>query len=289
MQSDVSKLQHPLLSRRTTIQAGALGLLGLGMNHVQQLQAAIRAESTVATGAAKRIVYVFLTGGLSQQDSFDMKPLAPDNVRGEFQPISTKTPGLQICEHLPQLAQSSDKWALVRSLSHWSNEHNESYTIMLTGRSQLPPGYNENKPQPSDWPAIAAIAGRLTQRRGNLPPEIVLPKRLLNMNQGGVVIPGQFGGTMGNRHDPWFIEASSYRGNDVKDAYPDYAFRRRDEKHIVDRSKFEAPNISLPQGLTTARMNRRIDFLTSNGNGASWTTRLRRTSSTDFAKALFRC
>ena len=259
MPFEASPLQHPKISRRTTIQAGALGLLGLGMNHVQQLQAANRGKAK----AAKRVVFVFLTGGLSQQDSFDMKPLAPDNVRGEFQPISTKTPGLQICEHLPKLASRSDKWALVRSMSHQSNEHNESHTMMLTGRSQLPPGYNQNKPQPSDWPSIAAIAGRLTQRRGTLPPAVVLPQRLLNMNQGGVVIPGQFGGLMGSQHDPWFVEASPYRGNDVKGAYPKYAFRRRDERRVVDRSKFQAPTLSLPQGLTNSRMNRRVELLKS--------------------------
>ncbi|MCH2211245.1 MAG: DUF1501 domain-containing protein [Fuerstiella sp.] len=259
MQTETRKVQHPVFSRRSTIQAGALGFPGLGMNHVRQLQAASPAESA----PAKRVVYVFLTGGLSQHDSFDMKPLAPDNVRGEFQPISTKIPGLHICEHLPLLAQRAHKWALVRSLSHSSNEHNESHTIMLTGRSQLPPGYDRNKPQPGDWPSIAAIAGRLTEQRGNLPPAVVLPQRLLNMNQGGVVIPGQFAGTMGSRHDPWFIEASPYRGNDVKGAYPDYAFRRRSENRVVDRSQFKAPGLSLPEGLTTARMDRRTELLAS--------------------------
>ena len=84
VQTETRKVQHPVFSRRSTIQAGALGLLGLGMNHLRQLQAASPAESA----PAKRVVYVFLTGGLSQHDSFDMKPLAPDNVRGEFQPIS---------------------------------------------------------------------------------------------------------------------------------------------------------------------------------------------------------
>ena len=233
------------------------------MNHIQQLQAATRAESAAVTGAAKRVVYVFLTGGLSQQDSFDMKPLAPDNVRGEFQPISTKTPGLHICEHLPLLAQISDKWALLRSLSHWSNEHNESHTIMLTGRSQLSPGYNENKPQPSDWPSIAAIAGRLTQQRGNLPPAIVLPQRLINMNQGGVVIPGQFGGTMATGT----IRGSSKRRHTAattsKVRIPTTPSVARDEKRVVDRSKFKLPIFPLPQGLTTTRMNRRTDLLIS--------------------------
>ncbi len=67
---------------------------------------------------AKAVIYIFLSGGLSQIDSFDMKPEAPDLIRGEFRPIATRTPGIQICEHLPMLAERSHLWALVRSLAH---------------------------------------------------------------------------------------------------------------------------------------------------------------------------
>ena len=93
---------HPKVSRRFAIQAGSIGLLGLGMNHVQALQAApIQKRYDTTGGQAKKVIYIFLSGGLAQQDSFDMKPDAPDDIRGEFNPISTATPGLQICEHLP--------------------------------------------------------------------------------------------------------------------------------------------------------------------------------------------
>ena len=68
--------------------------------------------------AAKAVIYIFLSGGLAQHDSFDMKPDAPDLIRGEFRPIATRTPGIQICEHLPLLAERSHHWALVRSLAH---------------------------------------------------------------------------------------------------------------------------------------------------------------------------
>lgn len=246
------------IPRRAILRAGAIGSLGLDLATMQRVRAATE------SGRAKSVLFLFLSGGLSQLDSFDMKPDAPDSIRGEFKPVATKTPGVFYCEHLPHLAQHSDKLALVRSVTHWSNEHNESHTIMLTGRSELPPGYKEKKPQPTDWPSIASIGGRLTQDRSpGLPAGVVIPQRMVNMNQGGVVVPGQFGGQMGERFDPWFVEASPYRGNDVKGAYPDFAYRRRDEKRVVDNSKFQAPVLDLPEGLTNARLSRRAEMLSA--------------------------
>src|ERR1044072_318378 len=93
-------LSHPLVSRRTAIQAGAVGLLGLGMNHLELLRAASRAG-----GKARSCIYIFLSGGLAQHESFDLKPDAPAEIRGEFRPIATATPGLHICENLPGLAR----------------------------------------------------------------------------------------------------------------------------------------------------------------------------------------
>src|SRR5689334_9519704 len=96
---------HPSLTRRTAIQAGAVGLLGLGGNHLAALREA--AAGSAIAGTPRSVIFVFLSGGLAQHDSFDLKPNAPDNIRGEFQPIATRTPGIDICEHLPKLAQRS--------------------------------------------------------------------------------------------------------------------------------------------------------------------------------------
>ncbi|MCH7729318.1 MAG: DUF1501 domain-containing protein, partial [Planctomycetes bacterium] len=106
------------------LQAGAIGLLGLDMASVDQLLASQDARSV--DPAAKSVLFIFLSGGLSQLDSFDMKPHAPAEIRGEFSPVATRTPGIQICEHLPKIAAHSDKWALVRSVTHSSNEHSSS-------------------------------------------------------------------------------------------------------------------------------------------------------------------
>src|SRR5262245_10636884 len=198
---------HPRLSRRAMLQAGSVGLLGLGLNHL----AALRAADSAKAGKqprAKAVIYIFLSGGLAQQDSFDPKPDAPDNVRGEFKPIATKTPGLQVCEHLPLLAARSDRWALVRSLTHPYNEHSEGHHVMLTGRTPKPTGFDASKPKPSDWPAIAAIAADRLRPANNLPPAVVLPERLIHRT--GRVIPGQFAGIMGSQRDPWFIEAAPF-------------------------------------------------------------------------------
>src|SRR5690606_35570918 len=148
---------HPCsISRRTAVQAGAISLLGLGTNHLTALRAA---QAAPQTRPPRACIFIFLSGGLGQHDSFDLKPQAPDSIRGEFVPIATRTPGVQICEHLPMLAARSNLWSLCRSVTHSSNEHSAGHLLMLTGRSTLPPTFNASKPQPEDWPSIAAVAG----------------------------------------------------------------------------------------------------------------------------------
>ncbi|MCH9021094.1 MAG: DUF1501 domain-containing protein [Proteobacteria bacterium] len=144
------------------IQAGAVGLLGLGTNHLDALRA-VAADSDRSKSKAKRVIYIFLSGGLAQHESFDMKPDAPQAIRGEFKPIKTATPGIDICEHLPMLAQRSEHWALVRSLTHPYNEHSDGHLAMFTGRTMMPPGFDRSKPKLSDWPSIAAITSAVSR------------------------------------------------------------------------------------------------------------------------------
>ena len=143
---------HPRFSRRTTLQAGAIGLLGLGMGQVRALQSMAGEAST--TRRHKSVIYIFLSGGLAQHESFDMKPDAPVGIRGEFVPIDTSVPDIRICEHLPQLAQIAHKWSLLRSLTHPYNEHSQGHAAMLTGMTPRGRGFSGSKPQPSDYPYI---------------------------------------------------------------------------------------------------------------------------------------
>jgi len=247
---------HPRIDRRTLLEAGSLSLLGLGMNHLAPLRQA--AASPTAAPKARGVIYIFLSGGLSQIDSFDMKPLAPANIRGEFRPIDTSTPGLSICEHLPRLAERSHLWALCRSLTHPSNDHSAGHHIMLTGRSDLPRGFNPLSPEPTDWPSIASIAGDLMKHRNNLPPAAVLPDRLIHATRRAIA--GQFAGVMGARHDPWFIEVAPY-SHASYGAFPTYEFDHQDRPNAPQRAKFDAPSLSLPQSLSRSRMLRRADLL----------------------------
>ena len=230
------------------IQAGAVGLLGLGMNHLAPLRQAGAAAGTKRT-KAKSVIYIFLSGGLGQHDSFDPKPDAPDNMRGEFQPIATQTPGVQICEHLPLLAACSDKWALVRSLTHPYNEHSNGHMVMLTGRTPMPAGFDPGKPRPADWPSIAAVAGDATAA-GQQPAACGRAARTPR-HRTGRVIPGQFAGEMGSHRDPWFIDASPFNGK-TYGAFPEFEFHHETGKDRTAMLPFQAPNLSLPEGLSSS-------------------------------------
>ena len=248
---------HPQHSRRMAMQAGTLGLLGLSTAQLAEVRGA---ETGGKATPIRAVIYLFLSGGLGQLDSFDMKPDAPDQYRGEFNPISTKTPGLQIVEHLPMLAQRSDKWSLIRSMTHTSDEHSLGHVYMLTGRSKTPPTFNNDKPMPQDWPSIAAIAGDRLKSKNGLPPAVVLPERLIHRT--GRVIPGQFAGEMGRRRDPWFIEACPFNSA-TYGAYPEYEFHHARGKEVTKNRPFMAPNLSLPDQLVSSRLDRRLEMLRS--------------------------
>lgn len=253
--------QHPRFGRRTAIQAGAIGLLGLGMNHLGPLRTA-QAESR-PPGTAKACIYIFLSGGLAQHESFDLKPLAPAEIRGEFHPIATASPGIEICEHLPLLAARSRQWAVVRSLGHWSNSHTDGHNIMLTGRSDLPPGFSfTSEPKPTDWPSICSMgAYNVPPRNNNLPPAVVLPERLVHWS--GRELPGAHSGMMGQQREPWFIEASPYGNPMWRGAYPEYTFANETKKppKEPDDRVYRAPSLTLPHALTNDRLANRLSLL----------------------------
>ncbi len=250
------RFDHPQISRRTAVQAGAIGLLGLGMNHVTALRAL--AGPNQLTARAKSVIYIFLSGGLAQHESFDLKPEAKDSIRGEFQPIDTQTAGIQICEHLPMLAARSNHWALVRSLTHPYNDHSVGHMVMLSGRTPLPPGFSGGGPRPGNWPSMVSLATALMRPANNLPPAVVLPEKLIHRT--GRVIPGQFAGRMGKQYDPWFVEATNFNALSYG-AYPDYDFHH--EKGLVENSEqlFQAPSLKLPDGLTRRRVSDRLQLV----------------------------
>src|SRR5258708_1797246 len=98
------RVSPPRLTRRASLRAGSIGLLGLGISDLFALRAGASAGQdgvSAPVASKKSVIFIFLTGGLSHQDSFDLKPEASETVRGEFRPIATRAPGIEICEHLP--------------------------------------------------------------------------------------------------------------------------------------------------------------------------------------------
>jgi hypothetical protein len=235
------------------------------MNHVAGLRSlAAESGSTARFPQAKAVIYIFLSGGLGQHDSFDPKPEAPDNIRGEFKPIATETPGTLICEHLPLLAAQSERWSLVRSLTHPYNDHSTAHHVMLTGRSAAPPGFDGNRPKPTDYPAIASVVASVAPPRNNLPPAAVLPEKLVHVT--GRTIPGQFAGEMGAQLDPWFIEASQYRDTKyIHGAFPEFGFQRWEGETTPPDYRFEAPRLELTQGMLRDQFEARMRLLDSIG------------------------
>ena len=255
-----------MVSRRTALQAGSLGLLGVGLGDV--LAARGLAASGQAT-SAKSVLFVFLTGGLSHQDSFDMKPEAPDTVRSEFLPIDTRTPGLQVCEHLPKLAELSERYALVRSIATQSDGHGDACHMLLTGRLDFPAGYNEAKsPSPNEWPSLLSQVTSATRQRSasssttsrgpSLPPAVVLPQP--SVNEANKVRPGQYAGRLGPKYEAWHVDiaAPCALGNG---ACPNCF--RFDDDHYEHASAtiFDTPMLTLPDG-GSLRLSDRVGLLT---------------------------
>ncbi len=228
----------------------------MGMGELAMLKASPGSGAMGTMGKAKSVIYVFLSGGLAQHESFDMKPDAPIENRGEFNPIPTRTPGIQICEHLPRLAKLSEKWALVRSLTHPHNEHSQGHHVMLTGHSAEPAGFSPREPRDSDDPSIAAICNALLQPKGSAPtPVVVMPDKIVHRT--GRTIPGQFAGRMGRAKDPWFLEISPYHPQHYG-AYPEYLFHHAGGAMKDTGLRFRSPRLSLPQGLDQRRVADRI-------------------------------
>ncbi|RPI80589.1 MAG: DUF1501 domain-containing protein, partial [Planctomycetaceae bacterium] len=220
---------HPHLPRRTMLQAGSLGLLGLGINHVSALRAADHKVIAPGGGSATSVIFIFLSGGLTQHDSFDPKPNAPVEIRGPFRPIATNVPGIQYCELLPRIAGIADKLAVVRSLFTNNNIHGGSGYWVLTGR-QLIAGDGEN-PRPDDWPYMGSIV-KLLKPSDRLPAltSVTLPE--IFIGNGGNIEAGQFGGFLGSQWNPEIIRCNpadrSYRlSGEYESQIPRSQFQQR--------------------------------------------------------------
>ncbi|HEV2946189.1 MAG TPA: DUF1501 domain-containing protein, partial [Gemmataceae bacterium] len=254
------------LTRRETLQAGALALLG-GMN----LPTLLRAEETRRghPGKAKSVILLYLLGGAATQDMVDLKPSAPAEIRGEFRPIATNVPGIQICEHLPRMAEWMHKVALVRSLNHKAGCHNclPSYT----GYEVPPP---DQHPRDTDPPSMGSVCeylhemnrsesfrstpaaysdfehratGERHAKERGLPAYVYMPCWL---GWGQVFRrAGPYAGFLGKRFDPLTTECAPYGDKDAPATSPGHPRIVRGEPYL--------PNSILTGDFTIDRLNAR--------------------------------
>jgi hypothetical protein len=231
----------PGVLRREFLQVGFSGYLGLGLAELLAGRAlaeevATAKPSKAAAGTkprARSMILVFLTGGLSHLDSLDMKPDAPEGIRGEFRPVATRVQDIQVCEHLPELAVRANKLAIVRSLSHTYTNHLNATHELLTGHAQ-PGAFFDKTASRDDYPCYAAGLNYTRPRGDGIPSGVTLPTFLM---EGPLVWPGQHAGFLGPRHDPWQI--------------------RQDPS----RQGFRGDSLSLPPGFSAQRMERREALL----------------------------
>ncbi|MBU6172645.1 MAG: DUF1501 domain-containing protein, partial [Planctomycetes bacterium] len=163
------------VQRRDMLRLGAAGLWGWNLSWPQILAAQERAGTGKGNTRDVSVIILFLQGGLSTIDTWDMKPEAPSEFRGEFKPISTNVPGIQLCEHLPRLAGQMDKFSLVRSFGLSNSDHGPADHYILTGY-RPGGGFNGGLKPNNQRPAHGAIIAKHLGPRGAVPPYVCLPK-----------------------------------------------------------------------------------------------------------------
>lgn len=195
------------MGRREFLRAGTIGVGSLGLTQLLASRAqASRASRDVTRGKAKACIVLFMWGGPAQQDTWDLKPDAPAEYRGEFQPIRTTVPGLQICEHLPRLARKAHRLAVIRSMTHGDVNHTTATHHQLTGRPIPRPGAT----LPEDWPNYGAVLSHLGRGKGPLPPNVSMMPVVPNGAPRFVEEShGQGAGWLGPLHAPLRIDADA--------------------------------------------------------------------------------
>ena len=235
MPSSLPGHRHQIgITRRELLQVGYSGLLGVSLSALGNRVAHAAPKSAgAARKQAKSVLLVFLTGAPSHHDMFDLKPNAPAEVRGEFKPIATTVPGIQLSEHLPKLAARAEHWALVRSLAHNEANHLLATHKLLTGAT-IPGGKFDQIASRNDWPSYGSALDWARPRHDGIPSAVTLPTFLM---EGPLVWPGQHAGFLGPKHDPWHI------------------------KQDPNRKDFSVDSLRLPKGFDLERLTERKSLL----------------------------
>ena len=220
------------LSRREWMRIGGLSALGLGVHHGVSTERAQAAVREAGFGRAKACIFLFMLGGPPQHETWDPKPQAAKEIRGDLQAIPSATVGLQVGELMPLTARLTEKIAVLRAMATDDNAHSSSGYWMLTGRPHAPKNFENALPgAPNDHPSLAALVRQQLGDRGGLPGSLRLPEAI--WNTGKIYWPGQDAGWLGAQSDPWLISCDP------------------------NASDFRVPDISLPAHLSPERLGDR--------------------------------
>ena len=196
--NDMPGRQIGMVSRRGLLRFGTVGLSGGNLSH----WLAARALSSELPARTDACIVLFLNGGPSHLDMWDMKPRAPVEIRGEFRPISSSVPGLSVSEHLPQLSQVMHHATLVRSMHHSvNNAHAAAVYSALTGHDR---GEQGGGAKPTDNPPPGAVISKLRPSSASALPYVVLPYKTKEGAKGPLQ-PGFLAGFMGRNYDPFWV------------------------------------------------------------------------------------
>ena len=218
------------LSRREALTVGSLGAFGLTLPNLLQARAATPPRKP------KSVILLFLLGAPPQQETWDPKPDAPAEARGDMGVIRTATPGLVIGETMVKTSRLTEKIAILRACQTNDNAHSASGYFMTTGQAHQPMQVENAKPgAPNDWPSMGAIVRKVLQPHCTLPAAVTLPEQ--SANDGNLTWPGQDAGFLGRGFDPWLINCAPELG------------------------KFEVPGLALPDDVTSARFGQRKSLL----------------------------
>jgi hypothetical protein len=239
------------VTRREFLRVGGLGLAGLALPDLFRGQA-LAGQSRKTR--VKSCIQLFMWGGPSQHETFDLKPGAPAGVRGEFKPIATNVTGTRISEHLPLLAGRADRYAILRSVTHTGVNHGTSAYHMLTGHIHFTPGTLRH-PSPNDFPSVGCAVGRFGRQPKDMPAYVSLPSVLYDGDGGEV--PGQGPGLLGQRAAPFLVKGDPTRAD------------------------FSIETLTLPADLNQRRFQGRIDLQTALGREAERLARLPGTAMMD--------
>jgi hypothetical protein len=194
-------MTFPVPDRRDVLRAGSLPLIGLGLPELLAAR-----EAGGVPGRAKACIVLFMWGGPAHQDTWDLKPDAPAEYRGDFRSIPTTVPGYRVCEHLPLLAARTDKLAIIRSVTHGDVNHVTAPHWLLTGK----PSPKDGAPRADDFPGYGAVLAKLGRGRGPLPPFVSMMPVVPNGAPRFVEeTHGQDGGWLGPLYHPMRIDADA--------------------------------------------------------------------------------